>query len=58
MNFAKRISDGIDLMPALFVVLLAFVAIGSFQFWSSWPAAERGLVIFERACPIYTTPTR
>lgn len=56
MNFGKKISQGIDLMPALFVVLSAFVAIGLFQFWSSWPAAERGLVIFEKACPIHAAP--
>jgi hypothetical protein len=53
MDFGKKISQGIDFMPALFVVLFAFAAIGLFQFWSSWPAAERGLVIFEKACPIY-----
>ncbi|MBV8148218.1 MAG: hypothetical protein JO092_03915 [Candidatus Eremiobacteraeota bacterium] len=50
-------SHGIDLTPALFGVLVAFVAIGVFQFWSSWPAAERGLVHFEKACPIYATHT-
>ena len=57
MKFEKRMSHGIDLTPALFGVLVAFVAIGVFQFWSSWPAAERGLVHFEKACPIYATHT-
>jgi len=56
MNLGKKISQGVDLIPALFVVLFAFVAIGLFQFWSTWPTAERGLVIFEKACPIYAAP--
>jgi hypothetical protein len=46
----------IDLMPALFVVLVAFVLVASLQFFGSWPAAERGLLIFEKACPIYASP--
>jgi hypothetical protein len=56
MNLGKKLAQGIDLMPALFVVLFAFVAVGLFQFWGSWPTAERGLVIFEKACPIHAAP--
>jgi hypothetical protein len=46
----------IDFMPALFVVLFAFVLVASLQFFGSWSAAERGLLIFEKACPIYASP--
>lgn len=46
---------GFNLMPVFLVALLAFVMVGAVQFVSSWPAAARGLLIFEKACPIYTT---
>ena len=43
-------------MPALFTILIAFVAVGAFEFFGSWPAAQHGLLIFEKACPIYSSP--
>ena len=46
---------GFNFMPVFLVALVAFVMVGAFQFVSSWPAAERGLVIFEKTCPIYTS---
>jgi hypothetical protein len=41
-------------MPALIVAVLFFAVIGSVQFLSSLPGGERGLLKFEKACPIYT----
>ncbi len=26
---------------------------GAFEFFGSWPAAQHGLLMFEKACPIY-----
>jgi len=54
MNFSKGTQRGFDLMPALFVVLFAFVSVAVLEFFNAWPAAERGLLIFERTCPIYS----
>jgi hypothetical protein len=42
-----------DFTPVLFAILALFVVAGTFQFLGSWPAAQRGLLSFERACPIY-----
>jgi hypothetical protein len=53
MNFDNRSARGLDFMPALFAVLIAFVAVGAFQFFGSLPAAQHGLLKFEEACPIY-----
>jgi hypothetical protein len=44
---------GFDLTPAFVAIVVAFVAIALFDFARSWPDAHRGLLIFERACPIY-----
>jgi hypothetical protein len=46
-------SNGLDFTPVLFGIVLAFVAAGLFGFLSGLPGAERGLLLFERACPIY-----
>lgn len=43
---------GLDLMPALFLVLALFIAGGALEFSGSWSAAQRGLLIFERECPL------
>jgi hypothetical protein len=42
-----------DFTPALFAILALFVAVGMYQFLGSWPGGERGLLSFEKACPIY-----
>lgn len=55
MNLDKRTQRGLDFTPALFAVLFAFVAMASVQFVGGWPAAERGLLLFEKTCPIYAT---
>jgi hypothetical protein len=47
------IMRGFDFTPILFAILALFVAVGIFQFLGSWPGAERGLLSFEKACPIY-----
>lgn len=44
---------GIDFMPILLALVAAFVVIGSLQFITTLPAAERGLLLFEKACPIH-----
>jgi hypothetical protein len=46
----------LDFTPALLVTVLAFVLIASAQFVSSLPGGERGLLLFEKACPIHHAP--
>jgi hypothetical protein len=43
-----------DFSPVLFAVVLAFVVLASVQFVSSLSGGERGLLLFEKACPIHT----
>ena len=40
-------------MPILLAAVVAFVIMGSLQFVLTMPAAEHGLVLFEKACPIH-----
>jgi hypothetical protein len=44
-----------DFTPALMAIPLAFAVLGSVQFLHDLPSAERGLLLFERACPIHHT---
>ena len=53
MNVTQGPPRGFDFTPALFAILFAFVAVGAFEFFGSWPAAHHGLLMFEKACPIY-----
>jgi hypothetical protein len=46
---------GLDFTPALFAVALVFVSGAVFEFLRSWPGGERGLLNFEKACPIYSS---
>jgi hypothetical protein len=46
-----------DFTPALAGIVLVFVLVGSLQFLSGLPGAERGLLLFERACPIHSLPS-
>jgi hypothetical protein len=47
---------GFNFVPALLAVaLFAFGGVEAFDFLHSWHSAERGLLIFEKACPIYAT---
>jgi hypothetical protein len=45
---------GLDFTPALFAIVLVFVVLGTLQFSRSLAGGERGLLLFERACPIHT----
>jgi len=45
-------------MPALVAITLAFVVAASVQFLRDLPAGERGLLLFEKACPIHGTIQR
>lgn len=44
----------IDFTPALVAIALTFVVVGSMQFLRDLPGGERGLLLFERACPIHS----
>jgi hypothetical protein len=46
-------SRGFDFTPLLFAIVLAFVVVGSLQFSRTLAGGERGLLLFERACPIH-----
>jgi len=54
MNVTQGTPRGFDFTPALFAILFAFVAVGAFEFFGSWPTAHHGLLMFEKACPIYS----
>jgi hypothetical protein len=43
---------GLDFTPALMTLVLAFVVIGTSQFVHNLPGGERGLLLFEKACPL------
>ena len=43
-------------MPLFLAVVLAFVTVGAVQFARGLPGGERGLLLFEKACPIYAIP--
>jgi hypothetical protein len=45
----------LDFTPLLLVTVVAFVLVASVQFWSNLPGGERGLLRFEKACPIYSS---
>jgi hypothetical protein len=54
MDSWGRSSRGLDFTPVLLATVLAFVVTAAFQFSRSLPGGERGLLLFERACPIYS----
>ncbi|MGC2407737.1 MAG: hypothetical protein WA431_15140 [Candidatus Cybelea sp.] len=43
----------LDFTPVLLFGVLAFVAAATIQLFASLPGGERGLLQFEKACPIY-----
>jgi hypothetical protein len=43
----------LDFMPVFFAAVLAFVLAGLLDLSRSLPDGERGLLLFEKACPIY-----
>jgi len=44
-------------MRLMIFAVLAFVAVGVAQLVQSLPGGERGLLLFEKACPIHNSPT-
>lgn len=44
----------LDFTPALVAIALAFVVLASVQFLRDLPGGERGLLLFEKACPIHS----
>jgi hypothetical protein len=42
-----------DFTPIFIAIVMAFVVLGSLRFLSALPGAEHGLLLFEKACPIY-----
>jgi hypothetical protein len=49
-----RRSRGLDFTPVLFATVLVFVVVAAAQFLGSLPSGERGLLLFEKACAIYS----
>jgi hypothetical protein len=43
----------LDFTPVLLLGVLAFVATATIQLFTTLPGGERGLLQFEKACPIY-----
>ena len=46
---------GVDLTPVLVATVLLFLVVATLQLARSLPAGERGLLLFENSCPIYST---
>ena len=46
---------GFDFTPMLVATVLAFVVVATVQLSRTLPGGERGLLLFERACPIYSS---
>ena len=42
----------LDFTPLLATLAIAFVVVGSVQFLRDLPGGERGLLLFEKSCPI------
>jgi hypothetical protein len=55
MDSWKGSSRGFDFTPVLLATVLAFVVVGGLQFAHSLPDGERGLLLFEKACPVYSS---
>ena len=41
-----------DFTPALVIIATAFVVVESVQFLHALPGGERGLLLFEKTCPL------
>jgi hypothetical protein len=55
MDSWKGSSRGFDFTPVLLATVLVFVVVAALQLSRSLPGGERGLLLFERACPIYSS---
>ncbi len=51
----KGPSRGLDFMPAMVAIVLLFVIVAVVQLSGSLPNAERGLLLFEKACKIHSS---
>lgn len=51
----KGSSRGFDFTPVLVATVLLFVTFAVFQLVRSLPDGQRGLLLFEKACPIYSS---
>jgi hypothetical protein len=58
MDSSKGPPRAVDFTPLLLATVLAFVIVATFQFLRDLPGAERGLLLFERACPIHSDTDR
>jgi hypothetical protein len=52
----KLLSRGFDLAPLFIALILAFAAVAAIELSSSWPDAQRGLLLFEKTCPLSQSP--
>lgn len=41
-----------DLTPVFAAIMMVFVIVSALQFSRAWPDAQRGLLLFEKACPL------
>jgi hypothetical protein len=56
MHLLRRAGDpghGFDFTPILFATVLLFVIVSVVQFAHGIAGAEHGVLLFEKACPIY-----
>ncbi|HEY3676850.1 MAG TPA: hypothetical protein VGK84_12765 [Candidatus Tumulicola sp.] len=56
MKFWKPSTSGFDFTPILLVLVALFVVVSVVQFTQGWAAGQHGLLLFEKACPIYSRP--
>lgn len=45
----------LDLTSLLLAIPLAFVIVGSAEFLHDLPGGERGLLLFEKTCPLHSS---
>jgi hypothetical protein len=57
MDSGNGWTRGFDFTPVMVVLVLVFVAVATFDLLRTLPGGERGLLLFERACPIYNHHT-
>jgi hypothetical protein len=57
MDLGKSPAAGFDFTPVLFGVVLLFVVVAIVQFSQGWAGGQHGLLLFEKACPIYIKDT-
>jgi len=51
-SLVKSLSRGFDLTPVFTMAVLLFIAIALSQFFGGWGDAARGLLLFEKTCPL------